>query len=92
MISIETKEHANEEQNEETEQDPPEEQNPTEEQQTITLCLPYAGEKGEQIVKKLKKKKHPEFMPKCKGKHHLHSQETRIEISSQGQDKDRTHA
>ena len=51
----ETKEHAKEEQNVETEQDPPEEQNPTEEQQTISLCLPYAGEKGEQIVKKLKK-------------------------------------
>ena len=36
--------------------------------------------------------KHPEFMPKYKDKHHLHSQETRIEISSQGQDKDRTHS
>ena len=55
IIENETKEHAKEEQNEETEQDPPEEQNPTEEQQTVTLCLPYAGEKGEQIVKKLKK-------------------------------------
>ena len=55
IIENETKKHAKVEQNEETEQDPPEEKNPTEEQQTITLCLPYAGEKGEQIVKKLKK-------------------------------------